>query len=347
MTSDAPVDWTVAARVARRFAPAGPELQPQAARRVVRELRQHAEGAAAHVASVTGMRAEPGHPAVVVDRGAWIDSNVDSLAKLVADWPTAMSRHAEASRPVRAIGPRATGVQLGLGLGWLSGKVLGQYEALSSPGRLLLVAPTIVDVESSLGLVPRDFRLWVCLHEETHRVQFGAVPWLTGHFQGLVQRALDSFDDIDFFDRLAALARQALNGLRTGETPDIITAMQTPRQRAVLDEITGLMSLLEGHADVVMDEVGPKVIPTVADIRRKFDGRRTQVRGADSLWRRLLGMDAKLRQYQEGAVFVRFLLNRGGMGLVNRVWEQPANLPSAAEIRNPARWCERIEGQAA
>lgn len=347
MTPDAPIDWRLATRIARRFAPSGPELERSQARDVVRELREHAHEAAHHVAGITGLTAQPGHPAVVVDRAAWINSNVDSLASLVADWPAAMERHSQASAPIRAVGSRATAVQIGLALGWLSGKVLGQYEALSNPGRLLLVAPTIVDVESSLQLVPRDFRLWVCLHEETHRVQFGAVPWLTEHFRGLVQRAFDSFDETDLLDRIGRLAREALEGLRSGQTPDILTAMQTPDQQAVLDEITGLMSLLEGHADVVMDEVGPQVIPTVADIRATFDARRSRVRGADSLWRRLLGMDAKLRQYQEGASFVRFVLDRGGMDLVNRVWQQPENLPSIAEIRDPNAWCVRIEGVAA
>lgn len=342
MTSSAPVDWDLAARIARRFAPSGPELELTEAKEVVADLRRHAQTAAGHVRDITGLDAGPGHPAVVVDRGAWIDSNVGSLAGLVENWSTAMERHQEAPSVLQAVGPRATAAQLGAALGWLSGKVLGQYEALTDPGRLLLVAPTIVDVETSLQVDPQDFRLWVCLHEETHRVQFGAVPWLTDHFRGLVQRALDTFDETDIADRLAGLAREVLGGVRSKEAPDLIAALQTDEQRAVVDEITGLMSLLEGHADVVMDEAGPEVIPSVAVIRSKFSARRAKVRGADSLWRRLLGMDAKLKQYEEGARFVRFILDDGGMEAVNRVWTSPDCLPSAAEIRDPGSWLSRM-----
>ena len=343
MTQPAPVDWELATRIARRFAPSGPELKLAEARDVVRDLRHHAVTAAEHVRSVTGLDAGPGHPAVVVDRGAWIDSNVGSLSSLVANWSTAMERHEQAPSVLQALGPRVTAAQLGTALGWLSGKVLGQYEALTDPGRLLLVAPTIVDVETSLQVDPRDFRLWVCLHEETHRVQFGAVSWLTEHFRSLVQRALDTFDETDVSDRLAIVTREIIGGIRAGEAPDLMAALQTDEQRAVVDEITGLMSLLEGHADVVMDEVGPRVIPSVDSIRSKFNARRSRVRGADSLWRRLLGMDAKLKQYEEGARFVRYLLDHGGMESVNRVWISPAYLPSAAEIRSPEAWLERVE----
>jgi putative hydrolase len=129
-----------------------------------------------------------------------------------------------------------------------------------------------------------------------------------------------------------------------------MTALQTPEQRAIVDEMTGLMSLLEGHADVVMDEAGPAVVPSVAAIRRRFEGRRSSqssARGADAIWRKALRMDAKLRQYHEGAVFVRALMDNGGMVSVNRVWDAPENLPSLDEIRRPDAWLERMRGLAA
>ena len=346
----APVDWSLARRLGRRFAPSGPDLELGQAREVVAQLRDHAEEAREQVFSITGMHAEPGHPAVVVDRGEWIDSNVAAMAAVLALWPAAQERSDEASAAVRAVGTRTSAVQLGAALGWLSGKVLGQYEALADPGRLLLVAPTIVDVERGLEVNERDFRLWVCLHEETHRVQFGAVPWLGDHFTGLITRALETFDESSFGDRLFAIIGEIFEAFVQRRTPDIIAAAQTDEQRAILDEITGLMSVLEGHADVVMDEVDISVVPTVAQIRDRFEGRRASqaaVRGADSLWRKALGMDAKMAQYREGAAFVRALMDQGGMAMVNRVWEAPENLPNIEEVREPSLWLARMRGIAA
>ena len=346
----APVDWSLARRLGRRFAPSGPDLELGQAREVVAQLRDHAEEAREQVFSITGMHAEPGHPAVVVDRGEWIDSNVAAMAAVLALWPAAQERSDEASAAVRAVGTRTSAVQLGAALGWLSGKVLGQYEALADPGRLLLVAPTIVDVERGLEVNERDFRLWVCLHEETHRVQFGAVPWLGDHFTGLITRALGTFDESSFGDRLFAIIGEIFEAFVQRRTPDIIAAAQTEEQRAILDEITGLMSVLEGHADVVMDEVDISVVPTVGQIRDRFEGRRASqaaVRGADSLWRKALGMDAKMAQYREGAAFVRALMDQGGMAMVNRVWEAPENLPNIDEVREPSLWLARMRGIAA
>lgn len=346
----APVDWSLARKLGRRFAPSGPELALSEAREVVTQLRDHAEAAREHVLAITGMDAGPGHPAVVVDRGEWIDSNVAAMGEVIALWPAARERSEEASAAVRAVGTRATAVQLGAALGWLSGKVLGQYEALADPGRLLLVAPTIVDVERTLDVNERDFRLWVCLHEETHRVQFGAVPWLGAHFRELIARALATFDESALSDRLFAIITEVLEALVQRRTPDLFGAAQTAEQRAVIDEITGLMSVLEGHADVVMDAVGESVVPTVAQIRQRFEGRRASqgaVRGADSLWRKALGMDAKMAQYREGAAFVRAVMDEGGMAMVNRVWESPGNLPTIAEVREPAVWITRMRGIAA
>jgi len=346
----APVDWSLARKVGRRFAPSGPELPVQQARGVVAQLRDLADEAREHVRTITGLEAEPGHPAVVVDRGEWIDSNVAAMGRVLDLWPGAQERHFQSSSTAQAIGPRASAVQLGAALGWLSGKVLGQYEAMADPGRLLLVAPTIVDIERALETDERDFRLWVCLHEETHRVQFGAVPWLDGYFRGLITRALQTFDDAAGSGRFWAIAAEIFEAIVQRRTPDVLAAAQTPEQRAVLDEITGLMSVLEGHADVVMDEVDVSIIPTVPEIRERFDTRRASqasVRGADSLWRKALGMDAKMAQYREGAAFVRALMADGGMTTVNRVWERPENLPTVEEVRDPALWLARVRGIAA
>ncbi len=121
--------------------------------------------------------------------------------------------------------------------------------------------------------------------------------------------------------------------------------MQTPAQREILSRLTAVMSLLEGHADVVMDGVGPAVVPSVAEIREKFQRRRDRGSGRlDLVLRRMLGMDAKLRQYQDGAVFVRGVVERAGMDGFNRVWTSPNTLPTKEEIHDPASWVARVVG---
>ena len=187
MTDDRPeaIDWDLALATGRRFAPSGPETTGDDARETVAMLRDLARASVAPVRDVTGMVAPETSPAVVVDRGAWIASNITGMRTLLGSWDTLTERTQAAPAVIRGLGSRGTALQLGAVLAWLSTKVLGQFETFGAapgePGRLLLVAPTIVQVERQLEVDPRDFRLWVCLHEETHRVQFGAVPWLADH----------------------------------------------------------------------------------------------------------------------------------------------------------------------
>jgi coenzyme F420 biosynthesis associated uncharacterized protein len=208
------------------------------------------------------------------------------------------------------------------------------------------VAPNIVQVERELEVVPDDFRLWVCLHEETHRVQFASTPWLRDHLlarsRGLTADLLG--DPGAFVDRLSSGLRQLPDVLRGGDGAGLVELVQTPQQRAVLAEITAVMSLLEGHADVVMDEVGPRVIPTVATIRERFTRRRAGQGSVDKLLRRLLGLDAKMRQYRDGAVFVRGVVAKVGMDGFNAVWTSPQTLPLPGEISDPAAWVRRVHG---
>jgi coenzyme F420 biosynthesis associated uncharacterized protein len=203
---------------------------------------------------------------------------------------------------------------------------------------------------------PHDFRLWVCLHEETHRTQFTAVPWLRDHIEGEIQSFLaeTDVDPATLFERL----REAVGSISGGSggwpgsdeeggagglSGSLIDVVQTPAQRAVLGRLTAVMSLLEGHADVVMDGVGPQVVPSVEEIREKFQQRRAKGVGRmDQLLRRLLGLDAKLRQYQDGAVFVREVVAAVGMAGFNRVWTSPNTLPTKEEIHDPAAWVARV-----
>ncbi len=383
------VDWNLAVATATRLARPGPEVTREQAAEVVSELRRHALEAEQHVREFTGMRSTgllsaAATPVLIVDRPGWVRANVEGFRTIVqplVDKLAARRSDTPGAAVLGSLGEKATGVELGAVLAFLSTKVLGQYEtfapadpALSGtpgtpdspaglfdrprrgpeppgPGRLLLVAPNIVQVERELDVDPHDFRLWVCLHEETHRTQFTAVPWLRDHIQSEVQSFLTE-TDVDA-GALLERAREAISGGFPGAcgrtdgpgAGTLLEVVQSPVQREILGRITAVMSLLEGHADVVMDGVGPSVVPSVAEIREKFQQRRAQ--GAsrlDLVLRRLLGMDAKLRQYQDGAVFVRNVVDRVGMTEFNRVWTSPNTLPTKDEIHNPASWVSRVIG---
>ena len=210
--------------------------------------------------------------------------------------------------------------------------MLGQFDPFHDPsGRLLLVAPNIVHVERELGADPSDFRLWVCLHEETHRVQFTAVPWMRDHLFSEMTALTDSVEPT----RLTEDAVRRISEAVRGGGGSLMDVMSTPEQREILDRITGVMSLLEGHADVVMDGVGPTVIPSVDKIRRSFNERRKGIGTLDRILRRLLGLDAKMAQYRDGASFVNHVVDKVGMEQFNAVWAGPENLPSKSEIGDP------------
>jgi coenzyme F420 biosynthesis associated uncharacterized protein len=355
------VDWDLAAATGVRLLRPGPDASPAQAREVVEQLYTFADQARGHVRAFTGLDVR-GQDAsvVVVDRPTWVRSNVQGLRHLLEPLADRLQSTAMGSMPapVRAVGSRLTALEAGAGLAFLGGKVLGQYElfppdgpAGDRPGRLLLVAPNVLEVERELGVVPSDFRLWVCLHEETHRVQFGAVPWLRGHLTDqlgiLVSSAEKSLSAGALRDRAGEVAAAVGAALRGRPGPSLAEALQSPEQLALLAELTAVMSLLEGHADVVMDGIGPQVVPTVADIRARFQRRREQPGRVEAALRRLLGLDAKLRQYRDGAAFVRAVVDQVGMTGFNRVWQSTQTLPSAEELHDPQRWVTRVVGSAA
>jgi coenzyme F420 biosynthesis associated uncharacterized protein len=357
------VDWDFAAATATRLAPPGPRLDLAEAIATVDDLRRRAAEAEQHVNAYTGLTAASaaassaadvasGPGIAVVDRPGWIRSNVAGFRDLVDPLlESVLADRARSLGPVMStVGPRATAVEVGALLAYLSTRVLGQFELFGPPpqdgvpgGRLTLVAPNIVAAERSLGVDPADFRLWVCLHEVTHRTQFAAAPWLHGHVRALLGDYLGAsdLDPMALLSRLRGAVGSIVETLRGDSQLSLLEIVQTPEQRQVLDRVTGLMSLLEGHADVVMDGVGPSVVPTVDAIRDRFEQRRRSGNAVDRALRRLLGLDLKMRQYAEGAAFVRAVVETVGMDGLNRVWAGPEMLPDAAEIRDPQLWLTR------
>jgi coenzyme F420 biosynthesis associated uncharacterized protein len=334
------VDWDFAVTVGSRIAGPGPDVSPDEAAAAVVELREGAERSTPLVRDFTGLHTRAGTaPVLVVDRTGWLRANADGFATILSPVVDKLvEKKGPPSAFAGAFGSRVTGAEVGLMLGFLSSKVLGQFDPFHDPhGRLLLVAPNIVHVERELGADPTDFRLWVCLHEETHRVQFTANPWLGPHLLAQMHAVADTIEPSALLDGL----RRGAEVLRGGNG-SVLDLVSTPEQKEILDRVTGVMSLLEGHADVVMDGVGPTVIPSVAEIRTKFNQRRKGAGSLDRLVRRLLGLDAKMAQYRDGAVFVRHVVDKVGMDDFNAVWSGPETLPSKAEISDPDAWVARV-----
>jgi putative hydrolase/uncharacterized protein, coenzyme F420 biosynthesis associated len=347
------IDWDLAVATGTRLVRPGPQVSREEAREAVAELRRLSRVAEGHVREFTRLDggAAP-QPATIVDRPGWIRANVDGF-RVILEPLTERAKRSNMPAIVSAVGSRITGVEVGAVLAFMASRVLGQYELFLPPdptgkaptGRLTLVAPNIVHAEREMHVDPHDFRLWVCLHEETHRVQFTGVPWLREYVRSQMTDFLLA-SDIDLttlLDRLRAASDVVADVFRGGDG-NLIDAIQTPEQKEILDRLTAVMTLVEGHGDYVMDAVGPSVVPSVAEIRAKFQRRRQGGSRMDQIVRRLLGIDLKMKQYAEGAAFVRTVVDRVGMDGFNRVWTSPETLPTHAEITDPERWLNRVHG---
>lgn len=346
------VDWGFAKATGRRLAQPGPKVTPAQAAQVVAALRSAADRSRGPVAETSRMHSPAGSgPVLIVDRQGWIDANVDSLQSMLEPVVAAvLAKRTQSAQPgenvMQGVGGKVTGAEVGALMSFFSSKILGQYDlAPDGTPRLLLVAPNVLHTENELGVDPADFRLWVCLHEETHRVQFTAVPWLRQHIIESARRLSMGLvpDPEHLGDMIKQLAQNLPDALRSGGN-GLTDIFATPEQRAQIARVTAIMSLLEGHADVVMDDVGPAVVPSVEHIRAKFQQRRQNVGGIDKILRRLLGLEAKMRQYRDGAVFVRAVTDKVGTDGFNAVWTSPDTLPLPEEIQNPATWVKRVHG---
>ncbi|MGL4178096.1 MAG: zinc-dependent metalloprotease [Dermatophilaceae bacterium] len=343
------VDWEFAKTTGRTLVGAGPAVSADEARAEVEAIRDAARAARAPVAETARLETAADAPeALVVDRATWIGVNADSMRAMLDPALDAIAdrRGQQVGAAAQAVGGKVTGAEAGALLAFMAGKVLGQYDI--APGgtpALLLVAPNIVQVARELGVDPADFRSWVCMHEETHRVQFTANPWLREHLVAEARTlAVDLAPDQQRLQEITRRVTDQLPELFAEGSAGLAELFTTPEQRAKMAELTAVMSLLEGHADVVMDDVGPAHIPTVAEIRRRFSARRRSMGGPDRMLRRLLGLEAKMRQYRDGAVFVRGVQDEVGVDGFNAVWASPETLPLPAEITDPTSWVRRVHG---
>ncbi|GAB2928300.1 zinc-dependent metalloprotease [Rhodococcus aerolatus] len=333
------VDWDLAGRIGGRLARPGPTTTDAEATAVVAELADVAVRAEAPVREVTGLADGLAVPeALVVDRPRWVAAAADSMGRMTGTAKVAGGRGPGVSGRVAA-------AQTGPLLAYLSGAILGQFDPFTGEGgTLLLVAPNVVAVERTLRVDPTDFRLWVCLHEVTHRVQFTASSWLTGYMADTVGTLTAGMDlsGPELAGRIGGLLRE---GRRPDSVVGVLRALQAPPQQEALDRLLALGTLLEGHADHVMDAVGPAVVPSVARIRARFDQRRRRpTNPLQRVLRALLGVDTKIAQYERGKRFVDAVVDQVGMAGFNAVWTSPETLPTEADVVDPARWVARVHG---
>ncbi|MEO7077760.1 MAG: zinc-dependent metalloprotease [Rhodococcus sp. (in: high G+C Gram-positive bacteria)] len=335
------VDWALAAKTGAKLAPKEPSISRYTAEAVVAELSEASVRAEGPVRETTGLAdGLPVPQARVVDRAGWIDAASASMKHLTGD--------ADAEPPSGLLGGKPAGLQAGAMLAFLSSAILGQYDPFTGEhGTLLLVAPNVVAVERALRVPPSDFRLWVCLHEVTHRVQFSSAPWLGDYMRSSVALLSGGVDEPigEFATRLTSALknRKQSNKAEDAGIVGLLRATQAPAQREAIDRLLVLGTLLEGHADHVMDAVGPAVVPSVLQIRQAFERRRRRkTNPLQRVIRALLGMDAKMAQYVRGKAFVDHVVGRVGMEQFNIIWTDAATLPLLDEIEDPDRWIARV-----
>jgi len=352
-----PVSWDVAERVATWvgsrssvFGPPGAgSLDDATVAQLEADFSEATATAEGLVIEATGLRPAVGGTALVVDRAGWVRANLSSFRRLLE--PMLEQLDTSALRgPLAGAAGTATGAQLGLVLGWMATRVLGQYDLLLAEGDdtggvVSYVGPNVVALERRHGFPARQFRLWIALHEVTHRCQFTGVPWLRGHFLSLVDQAMTGMTPDP--RRFAEALRRAAAAVRSGQNPlqeaGMLGLVAPPEQLEVIARIQAMMSLLEGHGDITMDRAGADAVPDAAWFSRVLRERRRRAGPAARVLQQLVGIEAKMRQYEQGERFIRAVeASAGGPGVLARAWEGPEMLPTMDEIRHPDTWVARV-----
>lgn len=341
-----PVDWRVAERVAHRVAGREPLADSYHHSSLEADFAEVTTRAAALVSEFTGLEPEVEVPAgVVLDRQEWASANLRSFRKLLAPVTDRLAS-TTANNPIARFGTRVAGVEAGALLGWFARRVLGQYDLFGGEtldtGSVYYVGPNVLGLEKRHGFRPRDFRMWIALHEVTHLVQFTGVPWLRAHFQGLVDQALSAMDPDP--QRVVRALRHVIDEVRAGRNPlvdgGLVNVFASDEERELLREIQAFMALLEGHGNYVMDRLGAEHVDGQAHMSRVLRERR-QGRGVGGQIQKVIGIELKLRQYAVGEQFLSEVERVAGPRALDTLWEGPGQLPDLDELRHPGRWLAR------
>ena len=351
------IDWALAETVAAKMAGQEPFANSYHRHGMDEDFERFTAEAQGFVEAETGFTSLAGPArARVVDRIDWVRANLASYGRLLR--PVLDQLESKMTGPAGSLSGKIAGAELGALLGWMSSRVLGQYDLLvleeEDPDEqdiVYYVGPNILSLEKRHSFPPAEFRLWVALHEVTHRTQFTGIPWLRPYFLELVSELMGMADPDP--TRLFTAAGRLAEGIRTGSNPladgGVAALFASPEQRVVMDKVGGLMSLLEGHGDVVMDRAAMDRVPSADRFGRVLRARRAEMNVGAKLLQRLIGLEAKLAQYEQGEQFIAEVERVGGTELLNRAFEAPELLPTLEEIREPSTWIARVgrEGAAA
>jgi len=344
-----PIDWGLAAKVARRFAGREPLASSYLSGSLRDDFASVTEQAEHLVAEHTGLRAPGVAHAEVVDRAAWVDANITSMQRLLAPLTARIGARMTNSR-VAPLGRRVAGTETGVLLGYLAQRVLGQYDLLvlddDAADAVYYVGGNVLALEKRYAFRPRDFRLWIAIHEVTHRAQFTAVPWMKSYYLGLVERALSSIDPDP--KRLVHALSRAADELRAGRNPlddgGLVALLASDEQRGALAEVQALMSLLEGHGNSVMNQLGEEHVAGQARMARVLQARR-QSGGVGAVVQKLVGLESKMRQYEVGETFIAEVERVAGPRGIDAAWRGPEFLPTVAELAQPRDWLARVDAR--
>ena len=344
-----PIDWALAERVARRFA----GREPLAASYLAGSLRDDFESvttqAEALVADYTGLRAPGPARAQVVNRASWVEANISSMSRLLQPLTARVGERMASSR-VAPIGRRVAGTETGVLLGYLAQRVLGQYDLLvldddASADAVYYVGGNILALEKRFAFRPRDFRLWIAIHEVTHRAQFTGVPWMKPYYLSLVESTLQSIDPDPrrLVQALARAAEEFRNGRNPLDDGGLVALLASEEQRGALANVQALMSLLEGHGNSVMNQLGREHVAGQARMARVLQQRR-QSAGMAAFLQKLVGLESKMRQYEVGEAFVAAVEREAGPRGIDAAWRGPEFLPTVDELSRPRDWLTRVDG---
>ena len=290
-------------------------------------------------------------PGEMVDRAGWVDANLTTFSHLLDPIAERMSERLGKAGPIAGPLRQAAGATIaaeaGLMTGYMSQRVLGQFELSliqpEAPTRLLFVVPNLEKAIHDLEVEREAFLDWIVLHELTHVVQFTGVPWLRDHLGGLLREYLDTLD--------VQIKTGAAGGLPS--MPDIralvdrfregglVSLISTREQRDLLDRLQPIMAVIEGYSEHVMDALGASLVPGYEKLREAMERRRSSRSAPERILQKLLGLDMKLRQYQDGKVFCDAVVAEAGIDGLNIVWRSPADMPTAAELSDPKAWIRR------
>ncbi len=340
-----PVNWRLAGEISRHLAGPSEPLEPS----LTEEYRDLTRLAQMRIAEVTNLDLGDAIDAIPVDRATWADRNLESFRYLVEPLAEKMGG-ANAGGPLEGmmvpLGPAILGAQMGIMIGFLSHRILGQFDIglpAADAGDLYLVVPNVEAFAAENNLDPRQVRLWVALHEVTHQAQF-AQSWTRPEFVRLISRYLDGLelDPSSLTEKLQSFSDPEQFESVLSDPAGLAGLITTPEQRPILDAIQAFMAVMEGYADYLMDRAAPKMLPDLERMREAMNRRRAEPSQGEQIINRMLGLELKQEQYRLGAEFCSEVARRWGEDALDSLWVEPAALPTLAELRDPVAWAARV-----